>query len=81
MSGRYYVGVVPILCLPAFACYILGRVVDRGGDIPIESSIVHPLNVISTDTNYEEMITLFLMFLSERIKMPKRGVNWDSLKI
>jgi len=35
------------------------------GDIPVESSIVHPPNVvISVDTNYGEMIALFLIFLS-----------------
>jgi hypothetical protein len=55
--------VVPISCLPAFACYISSHVVDRGDDIPIESSIVHPPNVVSVDTNYEEMIALFLIFL------------------
>jgi len=64
VSGRYYVGVVTISCLPVFACYVPGRVVDRGGDIPIESSVVHPPNVVSVDTNYEEMIALFLIFLS-----------------
>ena len=61
---RHYVGMVPISCLPAFACYILSRVVDCGGDIPIESSIVHTLNVVSVDTNYVEIIALFLIFLS-----------------
>ena len=64
MGGRHYVGVVPISCLPMFACYILGRVVDRGVDIPIESSVVHPLNVVFVDSNYEEMIALFLIFLN-----------------
>ena len=54
---------VPISCLPAFACYILGRVVDRGDVIPVESSIVHRPNVVSVDTNYEETIALFLIFL------------------
>jgi len=65
MGGcRHYVGVVPILCLPAFACYILSRVVDHEGDIPVESTIVHPTNVVFVDTNYREMIALFLIFLS-----------------
>jgi len=64
VGGRHYVGVVPISCFPVFACYILGRVVDRGGDISIESSVVHPPNVVSIDTNYEKMIALFLIFLS-----------------
>ena len=64
MGGRPYVGVVPISCLPVFAPYILGHVVDHGGDIPVESSVVHPPNVVSIDTNYEKMIALFLIFLS-----------------
>jgi len=64
VGGGHYVGVVPISCLPAFACYILGRVVDHGGDIPVESSVVHPSNVVSVHTNYGEMIALFLIFLS-----------------
>jgi len=63
-GGRHYVGVVPISCLPTFACYIPSRVVDRGGDIFVESSVVHPSNVVSVDTNYAEMIALFLIFLS-----------------
>jgi len=67
VGGRHYVGMVLISCLPAFACYILGRVVDRGGDIPVESSVVHPPNVVSVDTNYKEMIALFLIFLGKSI--------------
>ena len=61
MGGRHYVGVVPISCLSVFACYILGHVVDRGGDIPVESSVVRPPNVVSVHTNYGEMIALFLI--------------------
>jgi len=64
VGGRHYVGVVPISCLPAFACYIPSRVVDHGGDILVESSVVHPPNVVSVDTNYGEMIALFLIFLN-----------------
>ena len=41
VGGRHYVGVVPISCLPAFAPYVPRRVVDHGGDIPVESSVVH----------------------------------------
>jgi len=52
VGGRHYVGVVPISCLSAFAYYIPSRVVDRGGDIPVESFVVHPPNVVSIDTNY-----------------------------
>jgi len=64
VGGRHYVGVVPISCLSTFACYILSCVVDRRGDIPIESFVVYPPNVVSVDTNYGEMIALFLIFLS-----------------
>jgi len=65
VGGRPYVGVVPISCLPVFAPYILGHVVDHGSDIPVESSVVHPPNVVlSVDTNYEEMNALFLISLS-----------------
>ena len=42
VSGRYCVGVVPILYLPTIAPYIPGHVVDHGCDTPVESFIVHP---------------------------------------
>ena len=64
MGGRHYVGVVLISCLPVFACYIPSCVVEHRGDIPVESSVVHPPNVVSVDTNYGEMIAMFLIFLS-----------------
>ena len=35
VSGRHYVGVVPISCLPVFACYIPGRLVDHGVIYPL----------------------------------------------
>jgi hypothetical protein len=41
VSGQHCVRVVLIPCLPAKAPYIPDRVVDCGGDSPIESSIVH----------------------------------------
>ena len=41
VSGRHCVSVVLICCLPIDAPYILDRVVDRGGDSPVESSVVH----------------------------------------
>jgi len=65
VCGRHCVGVVPTPCLPTFAPYILGRVVDRGYDKPFESSTVHPSNVVlPMDPDYKEMIALFLIFLS-----------------
>ena len=41
VSGRYCVSVVLICCLPVDAPYILGHVVDRERDTPIESFVVH----------------------------------------
>ena len=55
---------VPIPCLPTFAPYILGLVVDRGCDTPIESFVVHTLIVDLVGRDYKERITLFLIFLS-----------------
>jgi hypothetical protein len=46
VSGRHCVSVVLIHCLPAYAPYIpKHQVVDRGCDIPIESSVVHSPNI------------------------------------
>jgi hypothetical protein len=41
VSGRHCVSVVLIPCLPTNAPYIPDRVVDRGADSPVESSVVH----------------------------------------
>ena len=45
VSGRYCVSVVLIRCLPMDAPYILGHVVDHGCDTPVESIVVHSLNI------------------------------------
>jgi hypothetical protein len=45
VSGRHCVSVVLIRCLPADTPYILGHVVDRRCDTPIESFIVHSPNI------------------------------------
>ena len=45
VSGRHCVSVVLIRCLPADTPYILGHVVDRGCDTPIEFFVVHSPNV------------------------------------
>ena len=45
VSGRHSVSVVLIPCFPAIAPYILGHVVDHGGDSSIESFVVHSPNV------------------------------------
>ena len=45
VSGQHCVSVVLIRCLPADASYIPGHVVDHGCDTPIESFVVHSLNL------------------------------------
>jgi hypothetical protein len=42
VGGRHYVSVVLRYCLSTDALYVLGRVVDRRCDRPIESYVVHP---------------------------------------
>jgi hypothetical protein len=41
LSGRHYVSVALRYCLPVNALYMLGHVVDRGCDTPVESFVVH----------------------------------------
>jgi hypothetical protein len=41
LSGQHYISMVLRYCLPADALYMLGHVVDRGCDTPIESFVVH----------------------------------------
>ena len=45
VGGRHYVSVVLICCLLADTPYILGHVVDHGCGTPIESFVVHSLNL------------------------------------
>jgi hypothetical protein len=45
VSGQHCVSVVLIRCLPVDTPYIPGYVVDRGCDTPVESFIVHSLNI------------------------------------
>jgi hypothetical protein len=46
VSGRHCISVVLIRCLPADTPYISGhQVVDRGCNIPVESSVVHSPNI------------------------------------
>jgi hypothetical protein len=45
VSGRHSVSVVLIPCLSMNTPYIPSHVVDRGCDIPVESSIVHSPNI------------------------------------
>jgi hypothetical protein len=64
LSGRHYVGVVLRYCLPADALYMLGHVVDRGCDTPVESFVVHSSYVELVEPGYEGDLALFLIFLS-----------------
>ena len=65
VSGRHCVSVVLIRCLPVDIPYILGHVVDRGCDPPIESFVVHSLNIgIQVGSSYEGSQDLFLILLS-----------------
>ena len=45
VSCRYSVSMVLIRCLPADTPYILGHVVDRGYDTPVESFVVNSTNI------------------------------------
>jgi hypothetical protein len=64
VSGQHCVSVVLIRCLPADAPYILGHVVDRRCDTPVESFIVHSPNIGQVGSSYEGRQALFLIFLS-----------------
>jgi hypothetical protein len=64
VSGKYCVGVVPIPYFPAIAPYILDHVAVRGSNSPIESYIVHLLNVDHVEYNYyKERLAMFMIFL------------------
>ena len=45
VNGQHCVSIVLIHCLPSDAPYILSYEVDRGCDTPIESFVVHSLNI------------------------------------
>ena len=65
VSGQHCVSVVLICCLPTDTPYILGHVVDRGCDTPVESFVVHSSNIgIQVGSSYEGRQALFLIFLS-----------------
>jgi hypothetical protein len=51
-------------CLPADALYMLGHVVDRESDTPIESFVVHSLYVEQVQPGCKGSFSLFLIFLS-----------------
>ena len=65
MSDRHCVSMVLIRCLPTDTPYILGHVVDRGCDTPIESFIVHSPNIgLHVGFSYKGRHALLLIFLS-----------------
>jgi hypothetical protein len=64
LSGRHYVSMVLIYCLPTDALYMSGHVVDRGCDTPVESFIVHSPYVEQVEPGCEGSLALFLIFLS-----------------
>ena len=64
VSGKHSVSMVLIPCFPMITPYILGHVVDRGCDTPIETSIAHSPNVGLVELYYSGRQALFLIFLS-----------------
>jgi hypothetical protein len=65
VSGKHCVGVVPILYLLTIAPYISDRVVDRGSDSSVESSVVHLSSIGQAEHNYyREVTAMFHIFLS-----------------
>ena len=63
-SGRHYVSVVLKYCLPAYALYTLGPMVDRGCDTFVEFFVVHSPFVEHVEPGCERRQALFLIFLS-----------------
>jgi hypothetical protein len=64
VSSKYCVGMVPIPYFPVIVPYILDRVVVRRSDSPVESYIVHLLNVDHVEHNYyKESLAMFMIFL------------------
>ena len=53
VSGRHCASVVLIHCLPTDTPYILGHVVDRGCDTPVESFVVHSSNIGASGSGYK----------------------------
>jgi hypothetical protein len=53
VSGRHCVSMVLIHYLPVDAPYIPGHMVDRGCDTPVESFVVHSLNIGQVGSSYK----------------------------
>jgi hypothetical protein len=64
VSGKYCVSMVPIPYFPMIVPYILDHVVVHRSDSPVESYIVHLLNVDRVEHNYyKERLAMFMIFL------------------
>ena len=59
VSGRHCVSMVRIRCLPTDAPYIPGHVIDHRCDTPVESFVVHSLNIGKVGSSYEGSHALF----------------------
>ena len=65
LSGQHYVSMVLWYCLPTDAFCTLGDVVDRGCDTPVESFVVHSLNIgLQVGSSYGGRQAMFLIFFS-----------------
>jgi hypothetical protein len=65
VSGRHCVSMAPICCLPVDTPYIPDHMVDRGCNTPIESFVVHSLNIgLQVGSSHKGRQALFLIFLS-----------------
>jgi hypothetical protein len=64
VSGQHCVSMVLRHCLPMDTPYIMGHVVDCGCDTPVESFVVHSLNIGTIGFDYLGSLALFLIFLS-----------------
>jgi hypothetical protein len=64
VSGRHYVSMVLIRCLPANAPYILGHVVDRECETLVDAFLIHSPNIGQVGSSCEGSQALILIFLS-----------------
>jgi hypothetical protein len=64
VSGRHFISVELIRCLPVDAPYIPSHVVDHGYNTPIMFFVVHSPNIGQVASSYEGRQALFLIFLS-----------------
>ena len=64
LGGRFHVSVVLRCRLPANAPYWPGRVVDRGGNSPVESFVVHPPLIRTVEHHYyrESLVSVLVFF-------------------